>query len=322
MTKTPAPQYKQKPPGCQAATGPRRRLSPVKIGAGVLLAGAGLALGSLVYAWTATHPRRKRLWQHPSDFGLPCEKVHFRAADGLRLSGWLIPAPAENDREAVIVVCHGYPYNRCEMLPHARFLHEAGFTVLLFDFRAMGESEGDLSTIGHEEVQDLLGALDYLTRRQDTAHLPVGALGHSLGGAVAIMAAARDERVRAVVAEASYPTLQHALDARCRAFLGPLGPVVAHSTRYWASRWFPVKPGEVAPIAEIRQIGPRAVMIIQGQRDLQVRWKDAVEMYAAAQEPRELWLLRKSGHARCLRDAPDEYARRVTAFFTAHLRGS
>src|SRR5581483_3975040 len=208
-----------------------------------------------------THPRRKRLWQHPSDFGLPCEKVHFRAADGLRLSGWLIPAPAENDREAVIVVCHGYPYNRCEMLPHARFLHEAGFTVLLFDFRAMGESEGDLSTIGHEEVQDLLGALDYLTRRQDTVGLPVGALGHSLGGAVAIMAAARDERLRAVVAEASYPDLQDALEARFRVFLGPASKLIAHPISLWASRWVPVAPCDVSPLRDIAAIAPRAVLI-------------------------------------------------------------
>src|SRR5690349_10735617 len=115
------PKYKQKPSGCQASAGRNsRRPSPAALGAGLLLAGAGLALGTLAYAWTATHPRRKRLWQRPADFGLPSEDVHFRATDGLRLSGWLIPAPPENDNRAVVIVCHGYPYNRCEMLPHAR----------------------------------------------------------------------------------------------------------------------------------------------------------------------------------------------------------
>jgi dipeptidyl aminopeptidase/acylaminoacyl peptidase len=273
----------------------------------------------MAYAWTATHPRRKRLWRTPADVGLAYEKVQFCAPDGLRLSGWLLPADPANDARAVVVVCHGYPMNRCEMLPHAQFLRAAGFTTLLFDFRAMGESEGDLCTIGHYEVADLIGALDYLTDRPDTADLPVGALGHSLGGAVAIMAAARDTRLRAVVAEAAFPSLQHALDARCRAVLGPLGPAVANSTQRWAERWFPVKPSDVAPCEEIGNISPRAVMIIQGQRDLLVRWQDAVAMYRAAQEPRELWLLRKSGHVRCLTDAPEEYARRVTAFFTQHL---
>jgi alpha/beta superfamily hydrolase len=302
--------------GCQDRSGDGRRPSPLVIGLGALLAGAGFALGTLAYAYSATHPGRRRVRCTPERFGLPHEEVTFPTTDGLRISGWLIPA--ENVR-GVVIVCHGYPMNREEMLPHAQLLHDAGYATLLFDFRAHGESEGDLCSVGYHEVEDLLGAVDYLQSRPDTADLGVGALGHSLGGAVGIMAAARDERIRAVVAEAAFPTLQHALDARCRAVLGPAGPAVSSPIRWWARRWFPVQPHEVAPIRDICHISPRAVLIIQGQRDLLVRWQDAVAMYEAAQEPRALWLLPKSGHARCLTDAPEEYARRITAFFHAHL---
>lgn len=312
--------YKQKPSGCQASpSGARRPVSPGLIGAGALIAGAGLALGTLAYTYLATHPPRRRVRHTPDQLGLAYEEIQFPSRDKLRISGWLIPASPENAVRAVVILCHGYPENRVEMLPYARMLYEAGLTTLLFDFRALGESEGNLCSIGRDEVEDLLGALDYLEARAEYADYTFGTLGLSLGGAVGLMTAARDERLRAVVAEASYPTLQHALDARCRFFLGPLAPTVAHPIRFWARRWLPFQPHEVAPLDAIGSIGPRAVMLIQGQRDPLVRWQDAVAMYHAAQEPREIWLLPRSSHARCLRDAPEEYACRVTAFFRTHL---
>ena len=119
------------------------------IGVGVLAAaGVGLVAGTLAYAYFATHPWRFPIRVTPTAHGLAYEDIVFSAADGIRLSGWLIPASADNDKRAAVIVCHGYPMNRQEMLPHAALLHEAGFTTLLFDFRALGESEGDLCSVG------------------------------------------------------------------------------------------------------------------------------------------------------------------------------
>ncbi len=297
--------------------GPRPH--PVGLIAGLLVGGAGFALGTLAYAYTATHPRKRPLSHTPEKFDLAYEDVTFAAADGLRLSGWLIPAPSDSARRGVIVACHGYPYNRVEMLAYATMLHALGYTTLLFDFRAMGESEGDLCSVGYHEVADLRGALDYLQSRPDTADLPYGAIGLSLGGAVAIMAAARDARLKAVVAEAAFASVQHALDARCRVALGPFASGASRPIRWWGMRWFPAPPEDISPLQDIGAIAPRAVMLIQGQRDLLARWRDTVKMYDAAQGPRELWLLPGSGHARCLKDAPEEYARRVGDFFGRHL---
>src|SRR5207253_806396 len=104
----------------------------------------------------------------------------------------------------------------------AQFLHEAGFAALVFDFRSLGRSEGDLCSFGYEEIADLRGALDYLDSRPDTADLPKGVFGLSLGASVAIMGSAKDERVQAVVAEAPYPSLRDALNKRCSVLFGPL----------------------------------------------------------------------------------------------------
>ena len=218
-----------------------------------------------------------------------------------------------------MILCHGYPANREEMLPYAAWLHAAGFACLAFDFRSMGESEGNLSSVGYHETEDLKAAIDFVKTVPELHGLPIGVLGLSLGGAVAIMAAARDFRIQAVVAEAPYASLHHAIEDRSRLFLGPLGPVAARMVRWWTRQWLPVPHHAVAPGLDIAAIAPRAVMLIQGQRDLLAAWRRAEQMYESAGEPKSLWLLPRSGHARCLRDQPAEYERRVIAFLLANL---
>ena len=113
--------------------------TPVLIGAGVLLAGAAWALGTLAVSWFATHPIRLPILKINRDDDPRWENVTFPTEDGLEISGWFAPAA---DARGTVILCHGHPMNRMEMLPWARLLHHAGFHTLLFDFRAHGQSEG------------------------------------------------------------------------------------------------------------------------------------------------------------------------------------
>jgi fermentation-respiration switch protein FrsA (DUF1100 family) len=309
--------YNQKRPECQADR--RRPPTAVQVGLGLAIASLGFACATLAYAYVATHPPRRRFTRTPAEIALEFEEVSFLSRDGLKLSGWFLPAPFPQETQGVIAFCHGYPQNRLEMLPYAHFLHEAGFAALVFDFRALGRSEGNLCSFGHEEVADLQGALDYLDSRPDTEALPKGVLGLSLGAAVAIMASAQDTRVLAVVAEAPYPSLRDALDKRCSVVFGPLGSSVARPILWWAKRWISRDPAAVSPAAVLHALAPRPLLLIQGQRDLLVDWRDAVRMAEVAPEFTELWLMPQAGHAQCFRKGGEEYKRRVTQFFQENL---
>ncbi len=309
--------YSPKRPECQADRSKARVAG--KIGLGVAVAAAGFALATLAYAYVATHPPRRRFTRTPAEVDLEFEEVTFASRDGLRLSGWFLPADCPAETQGVIICCHGYPQNRLEMLPYAQFLHNAGFAALVFDFRALGRSEGDLCSFGHEEIADLLGAVDYLVSRPDTEALPKGVLGLSLGAAVAIMAAAQDERVQAVVAEAPFPSLRDALNRRCSVVFGRLGRSVARPILWWAKRWLPLDPSTVSPAAVIHAFAPRPLLLIQGQRDLLVDWRDTVRMAQTAPESTEVWLLPLAGHARCFRLGGEIYVQRVSQFFQQNL---
>ena len=141
-----------------------------------IVVGVGLALGVLLLVnYLATRatlrPPRTPFFITPRDLGLPYQNVAFPSRDGIRLHGWWLPAPKP---VGIAILCHGYLMNRCEPLPVARELWQAGFHCLVFDFRAMGKSEGDLCTIGDLERLDVLSAVDFATRliRRHTKHPP------------------------------------------------------------------------------------------------------------------------------------------------------
>jgi dipeptidyl aminopeptidase/acylaminoacyl peptidase len=279
-----------------------------------LLAAAAAGLGTLALAYTSTHPRRRRLRKRPEE--LEHREVGFPSRDGLRLSGWLIPA---DEAQAVIVLCHGFPNNRSEMLPWARILHAAGFAVLMFDFRALGESEGKLCTIGAHEVLDLQGALDFLGAESKTREKKIGVFGLSMGGAVALMTAAQDDRIEAVAAHGAYATLDSAIAQRCRMVLGPLGKPIERMTKWWARKWVPTDPMEISPESVVAAIAPRPVLLFHGLRDRIIHPDDATRIHTQARDPKRLIALPRSYHVRVHPLEKPGYDDELLTFFRTHL---
>ncbi len=287
---------------------------------GVLAAGAVLALGSFAFAYRATHPKRRRAVPIKAGDSLPLENVVFTARDGIRLSAWFLPSGNAAGAVGGVILCHGFPTSREEMLPLARLLHVAGMHVLLFDFRAMGSSEGALCTIGSHEVRDLLGAVDYMVGRSEMAGLQLGAFGNSMGGAVAIMAAAEDPRIAAVATHGAYATLERAISQRCRITFGPAGPMLHRGAIWWGRRfWMTVHPRDVAPVRVIARISPRPVLILHGAHDLTIRRDDARSLYDAAAGPKELVILPRSWHIWVHPRDMNLYKEKALAFFKDNL---
>ena len=102
-----------------------------------------------------------------------------------------------------IVLLHGYMMQKETMVPWAIVLAQAGYRVVLVDVRGHGQSTGRTFTAGKYETTDLVQMLDYLTAHK-LCGPSVGVLGYSFGADLALFWAARDPRVKAVVAIAPY----------------------------------------------------------------------------------------------------------------------
>ncbi len=156
--------------------------------------------GCMPPGWGAAallHPRRQAPGPEPA---LPHRDIAFCSA-GATLRGWRFAA-REPRREAAVVYLHGISDTRASGTWLAERLVPLGFDVLAFDLRAHGASGGDACTYGVLERQDLARALDLL------GGVRVVVVGVSLGGAVALQAAAEDRRIQAVVAAATFSDLE------------------------------------------------------------------------------------------------------------------
>ncbi|MGF7047599.1 pimeloyl-ACP methyl ester carboxylesterase [Paenibacillus sp. DS2015] len=116
------------------------------------------------------------------------------------------------DRIPLVVICHGFVGSRVGVnrlfVNAARELAEEGYMVVRFDYVGCGESTGDYGREGLESmINQTRTVLDYALTCADVDPTRVTLIGHSLGGAVAILTAGRDQRVKNLVLWASvgYP---------------------------------------------------------------------------------------------------------------------
>ncbi len=287
-----------------------------------LAAGVGVVfLAPAGVAWFFTHPPRRLHRRTPqSALGLRFQRVRLTTADGVRLSAWYVPV--EENTRGLVVVCHGYYGNRAEMLPHLRFLHAAGYATVLLDFRAHGWSGGKMATFGVSETGDVRAALDWAEKRPELANLPVALLGESMGGSVALLVAADDARVRAVVADSAFARFDSAVAGRVRLMVGArLATRLTPPVRSAGERLLGVRVRDIAPEDAVARIAC-PVLLIHGTADRLIAPENAHRLLAAARGKATLWEVPGAGHVQALRIAPSEYARRVLALLNLALRES
>ena len=243
------------------------------------------------------------------------EPVAFHSADGTRLVGWL----AAGARDEAVVLLHGYRCDRREVLPHADMLYDAGFTVLLFDFRNRGESGGAFVSLGYHERDDVRAAIDHLKSRSGLRASRIGLLGLSQGGAAAILAAADSDDVQAVAAEASFRSVDSAVAQSFSHFVGlpafPFAPI----TVWLAERRTGTDTGDIVPEQSVSELSPTPLLVMHGLDDVTISPADGAAIFAAAGEPKELWLIPGAEHGEGATAAPAEYRRRIVAFFDDNL---
>ncbi len=153
---------------------------------------------ALVYRARAGYPRRHPPVHTPATIGLAWEDVVIPGLDGgPALPAWHIPAGHAS--APGIVLIHGWDSARDRILPHAGYLHAAGFHVLAFDVRGCGANPPESLPVSVGEfAADTRAAVAWLAARPEVTR--VAALGHSMGASGALVAAAGDPSIAAVVA--------------------------------------------------------------------------------------------------------------------------
>jgi len=267
----------------------------------------------------ASPPRKTGSWS-PKDLGFEYEKVEVKTADGLTLRGWLIPRGSEK----TVIVVHGYTsckWDEWYMKPVINILARHDFNVVAFDMRAHGESDGEKTTLGYREVDDIGAIINYLKERGLASRL--GIIGYSMGGAITLMSLARYEELKAGIADSPYIDIMasgkrwiNRVGAPLRYILLASYPLIMKLTASRAG----ASPEKLVMYQYAKSI-TKPLLIIGGQQDDLVAINEVRKFYEEVKKVNnnvELWET-TSKHVSTIQDYPREYEERIVSFFNRWL---
>jgi len=251
-----------------------------------------------------------------AELGLAYESVAFPAVDGSTLRGWYVPgAPGAT---AAVVTVHGATSDRRDFLRQLPWLHAAGHPVLLFDCREHGRSDGRGRglALGYRERHDVSAAAAWLAEARGFER--IAAFGTSQGASAAILAAAEDPRIDAVLAENPYARVGR-LFRDSPVFVGELpGPLLRLTTllAIWRAAGDPFAP---QPVDVVHEIAPRPLLLLHGSADRITRLPHSIALHERAGEPKELWVVPGAGHSALVNARPEAYRATVLGFLARWL---
>ena len=266
----------------------------------------GFAAISLWNFYSVIRPSKIDISLSPSDFGLAEEVVSIKSSDGLNLSAWLFENIETKKKKRAIIILHGYPADKRDMLSFAAHLHR-NFTVLVPDLRSFGESEGAYTTLGIKERGDVSSVIDFLESR---GYEEVGILGFSLGGAGGFLSAAEDYRIKAIASYASFsdlPALGEDVYSKLFIFKKPMVNLML----LWSRLFFHESVRDVSPVLAAQKISI-PILIIHPKQDEQIPFAHAMRLKEALKDNQNAQFIFHEGRHG---DLPEDIYERLRVFF-------
>lgn len=271
----------------------------------------------------------------PENWPLPPggEEVSFFSLKGHPLKGVFFKGRAA----ATIIFCHEFGADKSFCAPYSQFLLENGYSVFTFDFRGHGQS---LCQNGYlprpwtttNEIDDFLGAVRYLLNRPDPNNPPppLGAIGMSRGAVTAIIAAPLAPEIKAIVSDSAFSTVQTMVTYMQKwvAIFSRTPFIYRRLTyrSYLTLGLMSIKMAEIRyklrfpSLEKALLASPRPIFFIHGRQDSFIDFQQAQFLSEQSAGPKELWLVEGARHNEAVKVAPEEYSRRVTAFFKKYVK--
>lgn len=246
------------------------------------------------------------------NIGLPIESISLPSKSGSTISGWHIRSQLS---KGVVVLLHGIRANRLDMLDRARFLSNEGYSIVMIDLQAHGESKGESITLGYLEKFDVEAAITFA--RKVHPQEPVGVIGVSLGAASAVLASPLN--VDALILESMYPDIKSAIYNRVRTRLGVFATLPAELLLAQLGPRLGILPSDLRPIDLIKHVGS-PVYIISGTFDTHTKASESHLLFDLAPNPKEIWLVEGAGHVDLYEFSGGAYADSVLRFLKKHMQ--
>lgn len=269
-------------------------------------------------------------------FGLSPKTVSFQSADGIPLKAWWERAWSVSVPKCTVILVHGSQSNKTGMAYTAARLLPHGFSVLLLDLRAHGESGGNYATFDYREALDVEAAVRWV--KAQTSGGRIALLGYSSGAVAALLAAARTPGLAAVVADSAYLDKTDVLRRENRLLAHPppnssvpfahrlqLRLFVAPGCSWLSRQTFRLRTGVPFDAPEgyvrdaVRRIDRTPVLYLASENDPVVPRAVTEELYRLTASPRKQLSIQPGAFHSALGGDPRGYIAKVAAFLDGAL---
>lgn len=265
------------------------------------LAGGYVGVGRMIA------PRPSVVEQRAELGGKPVQTVSIVTEDGITLSAWYVP---DTTGRAVVLMA-GIGHNREQCQYNGERYARLGYTVLMPDLRAVGQSSGTMISMGWHERKDLEACLRFL---ESKGYNHIGAHGMSLGAATICYALQDKPALAFVVLESCYDTFEHAINNRLD---------LRHVPHFigWPGQWF----GAFRMGVSMRQLRPVDCMasctvptlILAGDSEGSVKVSETQDLYDhCAAQMKRIHILKGCHHANLMKQSPDECGAAIEHFLS------
>jgi len=235
------------------------------------------------------------------------QNVRLTAADGTHLAAWYVPVARPR---GVVALFHGYHSQRGGLDAEARGFRRLGLSTLQVDFRGSGASDGNFTSVGYEEGQDVKAAYDWL--RQQNANQKIHLFGVSMGAVSVLrgMSQFPGMQPQSLLLECPFASILDASRGRLRTLHAPEEPL-AHLIVFTGSLQNGFWGFSHDAVAYARTV--RVPTLLQwGEQDPRVTRQETNAVFAALRGPKKLVTYTTAGH--------ESYARRDSARWLAAVR--
>lgn len=253
----------------------------------------------------------------PNELKLPFQEVNIVTYDNLNLHCWFIKADQRS--KGTLIYLHGVADCKIDGLRFAKHFHDHGYNVFLYDSRRHGLSGGTYCTYGQYEKFDVVQIIDYLFSRSDISVEKIGLYGTSMGAAVAIQAAAIDQRIVAIAAENSFATLRTIFDDYQKRMIKLPFHYLRNLVIIHSEMRAKFKASHVSPLESLSNIHI-PIIFIYGTIDHLIKHQYSLMLFEKANQPKEIYPIEGASHNNTWDIGGIEYEQRLLNFFEKNLR--
>lgn len=237
----------------------------------------------------------------PAAWGFKFETVDFKSGDGTPLHGWFIPGRSKLPK-ATVVFSHGNAGSISYHMGFVMWLAEAGYNVLMYDYRGFGKSGGSVDRRGM--IDDVKAAFAYAAKRKDVDHTRLISYGHSLGGAQSVTALGETpvKGLRAIIIDGAFASYQKMASV----IGGQLGASLVTD--------------ELSPKDFVEKLAPVPLLVVHGDRDEVVPLSQGKQLFEAAGQPKTFFEVKNGRHGTSLSENDGAYRKKLIAWLDATLK--